>query len=110
MVSFEAAVMVIPSGASSHELPLLSSMVICEPASAIETRCPPGVSRVRVTAPSESSSVIRMPERETMDRTLLSASIDSGGSSFPFQRSEEHTSELQSHHDIVCRLLLEKKK
>src|SRR5437773_12202917 len=23
-------------------------------------------------------------------------------------RSEEHTSELQSHHDIVCRLLLEK--
>src|SRR5437667_9315076 len=23
-------------------------------------------------------------------------------------RSEEHTSELQSHHDLVCRLLLEK--
>src|SRR5947207_6360734 len=26
-----------------------------------------------------------------------------------FLRSEEHTSELQSHSDIVCRLLLEKK-
>src|SRR5260221_10872668 len=26
------------------------------------------------------------------------------------QRSEEHTSELQSHSDLVCRLLLEKKK
>src|SRR6266540_5551939 len=25
-------------------------------------------------------------------------------------QSEEHTSELQSHHDLVCRLLLEKKK
>src|SRR5437667_4189946 len=25
-------------------------------------------------------------------------------------RSEEHTSELQSHHELVCRLLLEKKK
>src|SRR5437773_5975004 len=25
-------------------------------------------------------------------------------------RSEEHTSELQSHHDLVCRLLLAKKK
>ena len=25
-------------------------------------------------------------------------------------RSEEHTSELQSHYDLVCRLLLEKKK
>src|SRR5260221_8439939 len=27
-----------------------------------------------------------------------------------FLRSEEHTSELQSHSDLVCRLLLEKKK
>src|SRR3970282_3001428 len=27
-----------------------------------------------------------------------------------WRRSEEHTSELQSHHDLVCRLLLEKKK
>src|SRR5437773_3848650 len=26
------------------------------------------------------------------------------------QRSEEHTSELQSHHDLVCRLLLENNK
>src|SRR5437588_6228576 len=26
-----------------------------------------------------------------------------------FSRSEEHTSELQSHSDLVCRLLLEKK-
>src|SRR5437588_2556554 len=28
----------------------------------------------------------------------------------PVARSEEHTSELQSHSDLVCRLLLEKKK
>src|SRR5260221_7072143 len=28
----------------------------------------------------------------------------------PAMRSEEHTSELQSHSDLVCRLLLEKKK
>ena len=27
---------------------------------------------------------------------------------WPKLRSEEHTSELQSHHDLVCRLLLEK--
>src|SRR5437773_6588935 len=32
-----------------------------------------------------------------------------GGAVSPL-RSEEHTSELQSHHDLVCRLLLEKKK
>src|SRR5437867_8880197 len=28
----------------------------------------------------------------------------------PYERSEEHTSELQSPYDLVCRLLLEKKK
>src|SRR5438034_6743581 len=28
----------------------------------------------------------------------------------PLNRSEEYTSELQSHSDLVCRLLLEKKK
>src|SRR5207249_10762299 len=30
--------------------------------------------------------------------------------SFSLMRSEEHTSELQSRFDLVCRLLLEKKK
>src|SRR5437773_6592960 len=34
----------------------------------------------------------------------------SGSMIIDSKRSEEHTSELQSHHDLVCRLLLEKKK
>src|SRR5256886_10314732 len=38
--------------------------------------------------------------------TLLST----GRSQFATLRSEEHTSELQSQSNIVCRLLLEKKK
>src|SRR5438034_3425444 len=38
------------------------------------------------------------------------ARVRSRSSSFLLQaRSEEHTSELQSHSDLVCRLLLEKK-
>src|SRR5690606_41816924 len=32
------------------------------------------------------------------------------GCRFPHPRSEEHTSELQSRENLVCRLLLEKKK
>src|SRR5206468_6723833 len=32
------------------------------------------------------------------------------GAGRPLPRSEEHTSELQSRSDLVCRLLLEKKK
>src|SRR5260221_6643409 len=40
------------------------------------------------------SQVISVAERPRLDHS----------------RSEEHTSELQSHSDLVCRLLLEKKK
>src|SRR4051812_49451431 len=38
-------------------------------------------------------------------RCLLECSPNSA-----YERSEEHTSELQSHVNLVCRLLLEKKK
>src|SRR5260221_10056572 len=41
-------------------------------------------------------------------RTGMKSGIRSIGLSA--YRSEEHTSELQSHSDLVCRLLLEKKK
>src|SRR5438132_3084612 len=37
-------------------------------------------------------------------------SVVGEGDDLPADRSEEHTSELQSHSDLVCRLLLEKKK
>src|SRR5689334_23745316 len=41
----------------------------------------------------------------------LNVQIDAGtGSGVAVQRSEEHTSELQSQFHLVCRLLLEKKK
>src|SRR5438034_1699433 len=40
----------------------------------------------------------------------VSASCGCGHSFQVEERSEEHTSELQSHSDLVCRLLLEKKK
>src|SRR5438067_3582245 len=36
--------------------------------------------------------------------------ISTGKNRFDVLRSEEHTSELQSRFDLVCRLLLEKKK
>src|SRR5690349_22881174 len=54
------------------------------------------------------------PARRIVDLDLLSvgpgdviAHAGSGGDQL--QRSEEHTSELQSRRDLVCRLLLEKK-
>src|SRR5699024_12549229 len=36
--------------------------------------------------------------------------VVAGHANVKFSRSEEHTSELQSRFDLVCRLLLEKKK
>src|SRR5437773_3451721 len=44
---------------------------------------------------------------------LIEIRLETGAGIVPVvleRRSEEHTSELQSHHDLVCRLLLEKKK
>src|SRR5260221_14777427 len=66
--------------------------------------------------------MIRRPPRSTLFpyTTLFRSSaltVLSGCSSMctrlrpaDLARSEEHTSELQSHSDLVCRLLLEKKK
>src|SRR5260370_5589766 len=47
--------------------------------------------------------------RAALDREKLKAQIIVG-SIRHIGRSEEHTSELQSHLNLVCRLLLEKKK
>src|SRR5260221_2859047 len=77
--------------------------------------------------------MIRRPPRSTLfPYTTLFRSLKTAGSKLPRMskisvlsipsfcgsyeaqkdgmRSEEHTSELQSHSDLVCRLLLEKKK
>src|SRR2546427_6823878 len=43
---------------------------------------------------------------EHLQRLLIAAPLPQGLA----QRSEEHTSELQSQSNLVCRLLLEKKK
>src|SRR5438132_4603033 len=67
--------------------------------------------------------MIRRPPRSTLfPYTTLFRSLTDGNPRYTVldarqgavlavcERSEEHTSELQSHSDLVCRLLLEKKK
>src|SRR5260370_24184395 len=51
----------------------------------------------------QASKARRYAELREQMRTLLRLVLAS-------KRSEEHTSELQSHLNLVCRLLLEKKK
>src|SRR5260370_21976007 len=59
--------------------------------------------------PRARRSVVRARRlRVRADRRWERARLHRGYAAW--QRSEEHTSELQSHLNLVCRLLLEKKK
>src|SRR5690606_41129677 len=66
-------------------------------------------------APNRTSSrsvripIGRSPSTTTTEPTPA-ASIRAQASATVSERSEEHTSELQSRENLVCRLLLEKKK
>src|SRR2546427_7447007 len=58
------------------------------------------------------SGAVAQPARtaETMMTYFICRTSDRASSSRARRRSEEHTSELQSQSNLVCRLLLEKKK
>src|SRR5438034_5567115 len=58
------------------------------------------------------NSALRIPHSalSAQPSNMVGCSALRGGVKPKCLRSEEHTSELQSHSDLVCRLLLEKKK
>src|SRR2546427_9420594 len=61
------------------------------------------------------TTLFRSVDGQLHAATLPSSAVSSnnplsGRRSAPLKRSEEHTSELQSQSNLVCRLLLEKKK
>src|SRR5206468_12914651 len=101
-----------PSGGEAHEalpgvagrgLPV-DEAVLHEPAQdatqipRVEAQLPAQLRRRRLVALRQLVQYARRGERERAVQE-------------PFvERSEEHTSELQSRSDLVCRLLLEKKK
>src|SRR2546422_5796906 len=74
---------------SLHDALPISDPVCPRPASAQAAETRPRRSRQRRCRRGRRTSIVRRPRR---------------------QRSEEHTSELQSRLHLVCRLLLEKKK
>src|SRR5947207_15330705 len=70
------------------------------------------------TAPTEIYT-LSLHDALPISKAQLPLALIAGGGAVPLAvaeaakrqgRSEEHTSELQSHSDLVCRLLLEKKK
>src|SRR5260370_5453608 len=72
---------------------------------------PPSVSTARRRPPSaHSSEPGPRISRTAIFAQTLSARVQVRTNERRAARSEEHTSELQSHLNLVCRLLLEKKK
>src|SRR5206468_9615458 len=74
-------------------------IIICPTLQFSVSSCTTTSRRVLCTDSSIAALSQGTMERRSMSSTLIS-----------LLRSEEHTSELQSRSDIVCRLLLEKKK
>src|SRR5438034_4799666 len=64
-----------------------------------------GLGHLRIDLKQDRSPVGAFHAREKEPRKLAVEQRAHDGAA----RSEEHTSELQSHSDLVCRLLLEKK-
>src|SRR5207249_10620598 len=66
------------------------------------------------TATQEADEVARLVQERVAEGAWkyddVAVLVRSNADADQFLRSEEHTSELQSRFDLVCRLLLEKKK
>src|SRR5690606_40848397 len=68
-------------------------------------RFPLPTTRLPIQGPSADRIVVCIPFLCTRENSYSSSAL-----SHAAKRSEEHTSELQSRENLVCRLLLEKKK
>src|SRR5260370_32405401 len=73
-------------------------------------RRPPRSTLFPYTTLFRSKGNARCPEQSRIGHPERRHREDNGESQSDRVRSEEHTSELQSHLNLVCRLLLEKKK
>src|SRR4051812_50008114 len=72
---------------------------------------PAGAAPVTVTGEPIPLAVPLSPVPFGADETVPAGGLRvAEGTEWTVGRSEEHTSELQSHVNLVCRLLLEKKK
>src|SRR5699024_11415416 len=107
--------------------PVCGVLVPCARASPARRSCPTRRSsdlRAAISsgaiAPTDGRRTQRRPSTDAAAASIRSISADTSRQSLTYTctgsaadesstRSEEHTSELQSRFDLVCRLLLEKK-
>src|SRR2546425_8441016 len=91
---------------------LLALLLLADTSRAFSIALAPAES-VRVTVGGAGDPVVLIPGLFGSAfgyRSVLPRLVDAGYRTIVIERSEEHTSELQSLAYLVCRLLLEKKK
>src|SRR5438132_9738032 len=94
-----------PVSFSPPKAPPISAPEVPRLMLAMPQSLPPADRKVSALAKRSVNSAEDRPWAEAFCAPIASPSEATG-----IRRSEEHTSELQSHSDLVCRLLLEKKK
>src|SRR4051812_49596575 len=98
-----AAPQFVPAGQATGHVRRIGVMVLDHPDIPLHTNGSENDIRCQVTKRQVSGGTHSNSGRNCRDAFL-------GLESVTAVRSEEHTSELQSHVNLVCRLLLEKKK
>src|SRR5215218_10668480 len=88
---------------SARSCPLRSAFFFFQAEDGIREHCVTGVQTCALP-------ILAGLEHRGVDRVAQRGADHPADAAEPGERSEEHTSELQSHSDLVCRLLLEKKK
>src|SRR5690606_24292796 len=102
------------TGAISQSVPYLNTQQNAEPIWVRVTHIQTGCSIIgEITLYAEEAAQATQPVDNQIfecDYDGVNDGITSGIDLTVFERSEEHTSELQSRENLVCRLLLENKK
>src|SRR5256885_12786942 len=91
-------------------LPVLEKMRLAPTDSVLDVGCGAGWLSRRLAKLVPEGRVVGMDISDEMIRHARRSSVDFDNLIFVAGRSEEHTSELQSPCNLVCRLMLEKKK
>src|SRR5690606_39758106 len=89
-----------------HSFPTRRSSDLSSSTFPLPTSC---ATRLRVTLATGITTPISAAASRPKSKSFCSSTFVNVGVKSRFTRSEEHTSELQSRENLVCRLLLEKK-
>src|SRR5690349_23663987 len=98
-----------PATPETYTLSLHDALPISRPPGDTRAAAPGARGSRAAPPPTAAAPRPRAPPHRTPPRATAPASAPSRRTGTA-ARSEEHTSELQSRRDLVCRLLLEKKK